>query len=134
MASPDHQVGGLFEALDEGVLMAPSKFIGYFFAISTFPEVRVPVGVLLPPSIIGKCVWLLLFVHFVFYGFFFKAHIYRQVPIVRGEEAPAAQAEGAARKTAKEHQADSASRRSFRLASAQWVTFEFSGFFKESEG
>ena len=40
MASPDHQVGAHFEALDEGVLMAPSKSIGYFFAISSGPEVR----------------------------------------------------------------------------------------------
>ena len=40
MASPDHQVGALFEALDEGVLMAPSKSIGYLFAISSCPEVR----------------------------------------------------------------------------------------------
>ena len=40
VASPDHQVGALFEALDEGVLMAPSKSIGYFFAISSCPEVR----------------------------------------------------------------------------------------------
>ena len=40
MASPDHQVGALFEALDEGVLMVPSKSIGYFFAISSCPEVR----------------------------------------------------------------------------------------------
>ena len=30
VASPDHQVGALFEALDEGVLMVPSKSIGYF--------------------------------------------------------------------------------------------------------
>ena len=40
VASPDHQVGALFEALDEGVLMVPSKSIGYFFAISSCPEVR----------------------------------------------------------------------------------------------
>ena len=30
MASPDHQVGAHFEALDEGALVAPSKSIGYF--------------------------------------------------------------------------------------------------------
>ena len=30
MASPDYHVGALFEALDEGVLMTPSKSIGYF--------------------------------------------------------------------------------------------------------
>ena len=40
MASPDHQVGALFEALDKGVLMVPSNSIGYFFAISSCPEVR----------------------------------------------------------------------------------------------
>ena len=40
MASPDYQVGAHFEALGEGVLMAPSKSIGYFFAISSCPEVR----------------------------------------------------------------------------------------------
>ena len=30
MASPDYHVGAHFEALGEGVLMAPSKSIGYF--------------------------------------------------------------------------------------------------------
>ena len=40
VASPDYQVGAHFEALDEGVLMVPSKSIGYFFAISSCPEVR----------------------------------------------------------------------------------------------
>ena len=40
MASPYYQVGAPFEALGEGVLMAPSKSIGYFFAISSCPEVR----------------------------------------------------------------------------------------------
>ena len=40
VASPDHQVGALFEALDEGVLMVPLKSIGYFFATSSYPEVR----------------------------------------------------------------------------------------------
>ena len=46
MASPDYQVGAHFEALGEGVLMAPSKSIGYFFAISSCPEVRWHVKVL----------------------------------------------------------------------------------------
>ena len=32
MASPDHQVGAHFAALDKGVLMAPSKSIGYFLS------------------------------------------------------------------------------------------------------
>ena len=40
VASLDYQVGAHFEALGEGVLMAPSKSIGYFFAISSCPEVR----------------------------------------------------------------------------------------------
>ena len=40
MASPDYQVEAHFEALGEGVLKAPSKSIGYFFAISSCPEVR----------------------------------------------------------------------------------------------
>ena len=35
MASPDYQVGALFEALDEGVLMVPLKSIGFFPAISS---------------------------------------------------------------------------------------------------
>ena len=34
MASPDYQVGALFEALDQGVLVAGSKFFEHFFAIS----------------------------------------------------------------------------------------------------
>ena len=40
VSSPDHQVGAHFEALGEGVLMAPSKSIRYFFAISSCLEVR----------------------------------------------------------------------------------------------
>ena len=35
-----YQEGAHFEALDEGVLMVPSKSIGYFLAISSCPEVR----------------------------------------------------------------------------------------------
>ena len=42
LASPDHQVGAHFEALDKGVLMAASKSIETFLAISTFPELRCP--------------------------------------------------------------------------------------------
>ena len=38
LASPDHQVGAHFEALDED--MAPLKSIGDFFAILSCPEVR----------------------------------------------------------------------------------------------
>ena len=38
MASPDHQVGALFEALDEGVLMVPSKSIGYFLPFQVAPK------------------------------------------------------------------------------------------------
>ena len=38
--APDHQVGAHFEALDKGVLVAASKSIQTFFAISTFPELR----------------------------------------------------------------------------------------------
>ena len=34
LASPDYQVGALFEALDEGVLVAGSKSFEHFFAIS----------------------------------------------------------------------------------------------------
>ena len=41
LTSPDYQVGAHFEALDKGVLMAASKSIETFFAISTFPELRV---------------------------------------------------------------------------------------------
>ena len=40
LASPDYQVGAHFEALDKGVLVAASKSIETFFAISTFPELR----------------------------------------------------------------------------------------------
>ena len=40
VASPGYQVGAHFEALDKGVLVAASKSIETFFAISTFPELR----------------------------------------------------------------------------------------------
>ena len=40
VASPDHQVGALFEALDEGILMVPSKSIGYFLVILSDPDER----------------------------------------------------------------------------------------------
>ena len=40
VASLDYQVGAHFEALDKGVLVAASKSIETFFAISTFPELR----------------------------------------------------------------------------------------------
>ena len=40
LASPNYQVGAHFEALDKGVLVAASKSIETFFAISTFPELR----------------------------------------------------------------------------------------------
>ena len=40
MASPNYQVGAHFEALFKGVLVAASKSIETFFAISTFPELR----------------------------------------------------------------------------------------------
>ena len=40
VASPDHQVGAHFEAVDEGVLVAGLKSIETFFAISTFSELR----------------------------------------------------------------------------------------------
>ena len=38
--SPDYQVGVHFKALDKGVLMAASKSIETFFAISTLAELR----------------------------------------------------------------------------------------------
>ena len=40
VAFPGFQVGAHFEALDNGVLVAASKSIETFFAISTFPELR----------------------------------------------------------------------------------------------
>ena len=40
LASPNYQVGAHFEALFKGVLVAASKSIETFFAISTFPELR----------------------------------------------------------------------------------------------
>ena len=38
MASSYHQVGTHFEALDKGILIAASKSMATFLAISTFPE------------------------------------------------------------------------------------------------
>ena len=66
MASPDHQVGALFEALDEGVLMAPSKSIGYFFAISSCPEVRCTFAAI--GSAIGEFKWFNCILPFVSYS------------------------------------------------------------------
>ena len=42
VAPQDHQVGAHFEAMDKGVLVAASKSIETFLAISTFPELRWP--------------------------------------------------------------------------------------------
>ena len=47
MASPYYQEGAPFEALSEGILMAPSKSIGYFFAISSCPEVRCSLSIIM---------------------------------------------------------------------------------------
>ena len=55
VASPDHQVGALFEALDEGVLMAPSKSIGYFLPF----QVALKYGELAPEAGHER-VWVLL--------------------------------------------------------------------------